>query len=105
MGKGGSVISSETEGEESLNNGESMWPLFGAAERRVLDHERKLHRWAGTEPERRFADVFNLICDRATLVVAWERVSGNRGSGTAGVDGQTGPHRTGRSRAVPAGVA
>ncbi len=92
MGKGGSVISSETEGEESLNNGESMWPLFGAAERRVLDHQRKLHGWAGTEPDRRFDDVFNLICDRATLVVAWERVSGNRGSGTAGVDGLTRIH-------------
>ena len=44
------------------------------------------------EPDRRFGDVFNLICDRATLVVAWERVSGNRGPVTAGVDGQTRIH-------------
>jgi RNA-directed DNA polymerase len=92
MGKGGSVVGSKTGDEESLNNGESMWPLYGAAERRVLDHQRKLHRWARAEPDRRFGDVFNLICDRATLVVAWERVSGNRGSATAGVDGQTRIH-------------
>lgn len=92
MGKGGSVVGGRTDGEESLNNGESTWPLFGAAERRVLGHQRKLHRWARSEPERRFGDVFNLICDRATLVVAWERVAGNRGAVTAGVDGQTRVH-------------
>ncbi|MBM0230317.1 group II intron reverse transcriptase/maturase, partial [Micromonospora sp. ATA51] len=85
-------MGSKLDGEESLNNGESTWPLFGAAERRVLDHQRKLHRWARAEPGRRFADVFNLICDRATLVVAWERVAGNRGAVTAGVDGQTRAH-------------
>ncbi|MET7906306.1 hypothetical protein ABZS86_34600 [Streptomyces sp. NPDC005355] len=31
----------------------------------------------------------NLVCDRTTLVVAWERVSGNRGARTAGVDAVT----------------
>ena len=45
-----------------------------------------------SEPERRFADVFNLICDRATLLVAWERVSSNRGAKTAGVDAVTRYH-------------
>jgi RNA-directed DNA polymerase len=34
-------------------------------------------------------DVFNLVCDRATLVVAWERVASNRGARTAGVDAVT----------------
>src|SRR5689334_4619773 len=92
MGKGGSVVGSRSDDEESLNNGESMWPRYGAAERRVLDHQRKLHRWARAEPDRRFADVFNLICDWATVVVAWERVAGNQGSVTAGVDGQTRVH-------------
>jgi len=33
--------------------------------------------------------VFNLICDRATLLVAWERVAGNKGAKTAGVDAVT----------------
>lgn len=65
------------------------WPSIFAAERRVLDHQLKLHRWARSDPDRRFADVFNLICDRATLLVAWERVSGNRGARTAGVDAVT----------------
>jgi RNA-directed DNA polymerase len=70
----------------SLNSGAPSWPTFGEASRRVLDHQLKLHRWARSEPERRFEDVFNLICDRATLVVAWDRVSGNKGAMTAGVD-------------------
>ncbi|MFG3025418.1 hypothetical protein ACGFZQ_44170 [Streptomyces sp. NPDC048254] len=46
------------------------WPGIMTAERRVLDHQLKLHQWARNEPERRFSDVFNLICDRATLLVA-----------------------------------
>lgn len=56
------------------------------AGRRVLDHQIKLHRRARNEPDRRFDDEFNLICDRATLLVAWERVSGDRGARTTGVD-------------------
>lgn len=70
-----------------LNNSAPSWP--GLAERRVLDRQHKLHRWAKADPDRRFGDVFNLICDRATLVLAWERVSGNQGARTAGVDAVT----------------
>jgi RNA-directed DNA polymerase len=70
-------------------NSDASWPLLQAASARVLDHQRKLHRWARTEPGRRFGDVFNLVCDRATLVVAWERVANNRGARTAGVDAVT----------------
>jgi RNA-directed DNA polymerase len=33
--------------------------------------------------------LFNLVCDPATLLVAFERVAGNRGARTAGVDGLT----------------
>ena len=62
------------------------------AERRVLDHQRKLHRWARAEPDKRFGDLFNLVCDQATLLVAWERVAGNRGARTAGVDAVTRRH-------------
>ena len=71
-----------------MNNGAS-WPSPTVAETRVLDHQRKLHRWSRTEPGRRFGDVFNLVCDRATLMVAWERVARNRGARTAGVDAVT----------------
>ena len=59
------------------------------AEQRVLGWQTKLHRWAAQDEQQRFGDLFNLVCDPATLLVAWERVKRNRGSRTAGVDGQT----------------
>jgi RNA-directed DNA polymerase len=59
------------------------------AEERVLGWQTKLHRWAAQDEQQRFGDLFNLVCDPATLLVAWERVKRNRGSQTAGVDGQT----------------
>src|SRR6266545_1255037 len=62
------------------------------AEERVLGWQTKLHRWAGEDEEQRFGDLFNLVRDPATLLVAWERVKRNRGSRTAGVDGQTRKH-------------
>src|SRR3569833_153832 len=92
MGKGDSVISSMRSTEEPPPNGSepsTAWPSFSQAEKRVLEHQRKLHRWARTEPLRRFTDLFNLVCDRATLMHAWERVAGNIGSMTAGVDAVT----------------
>jgi RNA-directed DNA polymerase len=49
----------------------------------------KLHRWAGEDRDRRFDDLFNLVADRGFLLVAWERVRGNTGARTAGIDGQT----------------
>ena len=60
-----------------------------AAERRVLEIQTKLHRWASDDPRRRFDDLFNLVADPGFLLVAWDRVRGNKGAGTAGVDGQT----------------
>ncbi|MCA1701537.1 MAG: group II intron reverse transcriptase/maturase, partial [Actinobacteria bacterium] len=59
------------------------------AEQRVLGWQTKLHRWADEDEQQRFGDLFNLVCDPATLLVAWERVKRNRGSRTPGVDGQT----------------
>jgi RNA-directed DNA polymerase len=59
------------------------------AEQRVLGWQTRLHRWAAQDEQARFGDLFNLVCDPATLLVAWERVKRNRGSRTAGVDGQT----------------
>ena len=63
------------------------WPDLFEAERRVLEIQTKLHRWAGDDPGRRFDDLFNLVADPAFLVVAWDRVRGNRGARSAGVDG------------------
>ncbi|WP_306306707.1 group II intron reverse transcriptase/maturase [Nocardia testacea] len=45
-----------------------------------------MHRWAGEESSRRFGDLFNLVHDPAFLMHAWERVSGNTGARTAGID-------------------
>ncbi len=51
--------------------------------------QAKLHRWAAADPGRRFDDLFNFVCDPATLIVAFDRVAGNRGANTPGVDGWT----------------
>ena len=71
-----------------MNTGELDSALFGA-ERRVLKIQGKLHWWARDDPHRRFDDLFNLVADPAFLLVAWDRVRGNRGARTAGVDGRT----------------
>ena len=49
--------------------------------------QAKLHRWAVADPGRRFDDLFNFVHDPATLIVAFDRVAGNRGANTPGVDG------------------
>jgi RNA-directed DNA polymerase len=41
------------------------------------------------DPHRRFDDLFNLVTDPAFLLMAWDRVQGNKGAGTAGIDGRT----------------
>ena len=71
-----------------MNAGAPSMPPKAAAER-VLGIQRKLHKWASDDPNRRFTDLHNLVCDPATLMVAWQRVRSNRGSRSAGVDGQT----------------
>jgi RNA-directed DNA polymerase len=85
-----------------LKNGAlPAWPDMETARRRVLGHQRKLHRWARAEPDHRFGDVFNLVYDQATLLVAWDRVSGNQGARTAGVDGVTRYHIQERHGVIP----
>ncbi len=59
------------------------------AQERVLGIQRKLHKWAQDDQGRRFSDLHNLVCDPAMLLVAWQRVRTNRGSRSAGVDGET----------------
>jgi RNA-directed DNA polymerase len=71
-----------------VNTDELDSALF-EAERRVLGIQAKLHRWAMSDPHRRFDDLFNLVADPAFLLVGWGRVRGNKGARTAGVDGQT----------------
>ncbi|MGH9090476.1 MAG: group II intron reverse transcriptase/maturase [Acidimicrobiales bacterium] len=68
-------------------NTDASWPDLYEAESRVLGIQTKLHQWAADDPHRRFCDLFNLVADPAFLVVAWDRVRGNRGARSAGVDG------------------
>jgi RNA-directed DNA polymerase len=67
-------------------NTDAPWPSLEEARSRVLEIQTKLHRWATDGPDRRFDDLFNLVCDPAFLTVGWGRVRGNRGARTAGVD-------------------
>lgn len=71
-----------------MNTDDSALTLL-AAERRVLEIQTKLHRWATNDPQKKFDDLFNLVADPAFLMVAWDRVRGNKGAKTAGVDGRT----------------
>ncbi|MFD8788118.1 group II intron reverse transcriptase/maturase [Kitasatospora sp. NPDC059599] len=68
------------------------WPEAESAELRVRRMQVKLHRWAVADHGFRFDDVFNFVCDPATLVVAFARVAGNTGARTAGVDGLRADH-------------
>src|SRR6516165_5348205 len=77
-------------GAAPVNTGDpELEYAFYLAERRVLEIQAKLHRWARDDPHRRFDDLFNLVADPAFLLVGWARVRGNKGAKTAGVDGRT----------------
>src|SRR5687768_18338189 len=73
--------------EDASLNGDAPRPGPGGPWSRVSGMQAKLHRWAVADPGRRFDDLFNFVYDPATLIVAFERVAGNRGARTSGVDG------------------
>jgi RNA-directed DNA polymerase len=62
------------------------WPDLYEAESRVLAMQTKLHQWATSDPGRRFDDLYNLVYDPAFLVVALDRVRGNRGARSASME-------------------
>ena len=49
-----------------MNTSELPLDLYWA-ERRVLEIQTKLHRWANDDPHRRFDDLFNLVTDPGFL--------------------------------------
>jgi RNA-directed DNA polymerase len=55
----------------------------------VRKMQLKLHQWARADGSRRFDDLYNLVYDPGFLIDAWNRVAGNTGAKTAGVDGLT----------------
>ncbi len=75
--------------DASVNAGAVEWPDADSAYFVVRRMQTKLYRWATEDHGRRFGDLFNLVYDPAFLVHAWERVSTNKGAGTAGVDRAT----------------
>jgi len=92
MGKGGSERKQEgtvMSEDASVNTGAAGWPSDARAFLAVRRMQTKLHCWAVTDRDRRFDDLYNLVCDPAFLTIAWERVAGNKGSRTPGVDRAT----------------
>ena len=64
-GEGGQQVSGERLECQERVAGEYRRELERAlfqAERRVLEIQTKLHRWARDDPHRRFGDLFNLVC-------------------------------------------
>ena len=72
-----------------LNSGARPGPGLLDPFGKVSEMQAKLHRWAVADSGRRFDDLFNFVCDPATLIVAFARVAGNRGARSPGVDGLT----------------
>jgi RNA-directed DNA polymerase len=72
--------------EEAGANGPAPWVWPQRPHARVREMQAKLHCWAAADTGRRFDDLYNLVCDPAFLLIAWERVAGNTGARTAGVD-------------------
>lgn len=52
---------------------------------RELEHLKKL---AKEDPTRRFNRLYRLLCQETFLLLAKQRIAGNKGAGTPGVDGQ-----------------
>src|SRR6516162_2517110 len=92
MGKDGGVSVREgavVSEDAPVNTGAVAWPDDFTASVMVRRMQARLHRWATEDPGRRFGDLFNLVCDPAFLVTAWQRVSTNKGARTAGIDKAT----------------
>src|SRR3954471_5373547 len=83
--RGGTVMSEDA----SVNTGAVGWPDGDQAWATVRRMQTKLHCWAAGDPGRRFDDLYNLVHDPGFLLMAWQRVAGNTGSRTPGVDRAT----------------
>jgi len=69
-----------------VNVGVASWPGSARGFLAVRRMQTKLHGWATQDSGRRFDDLYNLVYDPAFLTIAWERVAGNKGSRTPGID-------------------
>ncbi len=83
-------LHSRSELRRSLESAPSQWGqirLTGSDTGGYRRCRSNCNRWAVADPSRRFNDLFNLVHDPATLLIAFERVAGNAGARTPGVDG------------------
>jgi len=55
----------------------------------IREQQRRLSQWATDHPEARYRDLWNLISDPAWLAEAYQRIRGNAGANTPGVDRDT----------------
>lgn len=55
----------------------------------LLGVQRKLYQWSREHPEDAYREVWNWVTDSRNLRMAWQKVAGNRGKRTPGVDGLT----------------
>jgi hypothetical protein len=85
-GPSGFMHAMALQGLETLVNTGEPWPDVDEAWPRVRRMQTKLHHWATDDPGRRFSDLFNLVYHPDFITVAWDRVKGNKGARTAGVD-------------------
>ncbi|MFE6904384.1 hypothetical protein ACFVFJ_47685 [Streptomyces sp. NPDC057717] len=69
MAKGDSKSTAEgLEGQEGVPvNTDELEHVLMKAERRALEIQTKLHRWARRDPHRRFDDLFNVVADPALV--------------------------------------
>ena len=91
MGKGGSGY---REGKDTVmpedapvNIGAPDQPAPVGVWSRVSGMQTKLHHWAAADSGRRFDDLFNFVCDPATLLVScggWRRSSRSCGGRSSG---------------------
>lgn len=82
---------------EEVVRHEALSDRAGVRDLVVGSSQRPAEAWGQAEPgatgeggrKPGFSDLHNLVCDSATLLVAWRRLRGNPGSRSAGIDGQT----------------
>ncbi len=72
VGAEGSLISGMRGRAEAALTATGKASTARRSEPRVLVMQKKLHRWAGADPGRRFDELANLVYDPAFLVVAWK---------------------------------
>jgi RNA-directed DNA polymerase len=55
----------------------------------VEQMQKHVGKLAKRDPDHRFTRVYPDLCQESMLWAAWERIKGNKGSKTAGMDGKT----------------